>query len=71
MRGGTGLRSGQHLVDAIKRAGTADRRAIRDALVSTKNFGRIRSMPSMPAGRAKSIVILKIENGGEVPPHQP
>ncbi len=53
------------LVDAIKRAGTTDRRAIRDALVSTKNFPGVSGSITFDAGRnaQKSIVILKIENG--------
>ncbi|HCU25208.1 MAG TPA: ethanolamine utilization protein EutJ, partial [Deltaproteobacteria bacterium] len=52
------------LFDAMKRAGSADGPAVRDALASTQNFSGVSGTLSMDADRnpKKKIVILKIEN---------
>lgn len=53
------------MADAIKRAGSADPKAIRDALAATKDFPGASGVITMDENRnaRKSIVILKIDNG--------
>ena len=53
------------MADAIKRAGSTDPKAIRDALAATKAFPAASGAITMDANRnaQKSIVILKIDNG--------
>ncbi len=53
------------ILDAIKRAGTADPEKIREALASTKNFGAVSGEITLkPDGNAvKAMVINKVENG--------
>ncbi len=60
-----GYDAGLILVDAIKRAGSADPKKIRDALAATKNFRAVTGVISMDANRdaSKSAVILAIQDG--------
>lgn len=53
------------LVDAIKRAGTTDKKAVRDALAATKNFSAVTGILTMDKDRnpVKSAVILQIKDG--------
>ena len=53
------------LVDAIKRAGSADRTKIRDALAQTKNFDAVTGRITINEKRdaAKTAVIITVKNG--------
>lgn len=53
------------LADAIKRAGSTDKKAVRDALAATKDFQAVTGILSMDAERnpVKSAVILEIKDG--------
>jgi branched-chain amino acid transport system substrate-binding protein len=53
------------LVDAIKRAGSTDRAAIRDALAATKNFPAVTGTISINEKRdaSKNAVIITVKNG--------
>lgn len=53
------------MADAIRRAGSTDGKAIRDALAGTKNFPGVSGSVTIDADRnaRKSIVVLKIEGG--------
>lgn len=53
------------LVDAIRRAGSANSKAIRDALATTKNFDAVTGLTTIDeSGDAvKDAVILRVENG--------
>lgn len=53
------------LFDAIKRAGSVDAKAIRDALAATKNFPGVTGTITIDEKRnaSKPAVVLKIENG--------
>jgi branched-chain amino acid transport system substrate-binding protein len=60
-----GYDSAMFLVDAIKRAGTTDSKALRDALAATKEFAAVTGKISINAQRdaVKSAVILQIKDG--------
>ena len=60
-----GYDSAMFLVDAIKRAGTTDSTALRDALAATKEFAAVTGKISINAQRdaVKSAVILQIKDG--------
>ncbi len=53
------------LIDAIKRAGSADGPKVRDALAQTKDFGGVSGSITIDAERnsKKNIVVLKIDGG--------
>jgi branched-chain amino acid transport system substrate-binding protein len=53
------------IADAIKRAGSADPAAIRDALATTKNYEAVTGKITMDKDRnpEKSVVVLKIDGG--------
>ena len=53
-------------LDAIARAGTTDREAVRAALASTRDFPGVTGTITMGAGRdpAKSVMVLQIRDGG-------
>jgi branched-chain amino acid transport system substrate-binding protein len=53
------------LIDAIKRAGSDDPRAIRDALAQTKDFPGITGTITLDANRdaVKSAVVLEVKDG--------
>ena len=53
------------LFDAIRRADTVDRRAIRDALAATKNFDGVTGRISFDANGdpVKQAVVMKITDG--------
>ena len=55
------------MFDAIKRAGSTDGTAIRDALAKTKDFPGVTGVVTINAERnaVKPIVMIKIENGGK------
>jgi branched-chain amino acid transport system substrate-binding protein len=56
---------GKYIADAIKRAGSNDPVAIKDALASTENFAGVTGSFSMGADHnpIKSIVVIGLENG--------
>lgn len=60
-----GYESGRILVDAIKRAGTADSKKIRDAIAATDNFKALAANISFDADRnpVKDLVIVQLTNG--------
>ncbi len=62
---GLGYDSAMLAADAIRRAGTTDGPALRDALASTKNWTGVTGTMSFDANRnpVKSIAILAIQNG--------
>jgi branched-chain amino acid transport system substrate-binding protein len=54
------------IADAVRRAGTDDPRAIRDALAATRRFTMVTGTISYAAGRripTKSVTIVRIQNG--------
>ncbi|MBI4367371.1 MAG: ABC transporter substrate-binding protein [Deltaproteobacteria bacterium] len=53
------------LFDAVRRAGTTEAKAVRDALAATKNFQGVAGKLSLDGNRdaVKRIVIMKIEDG--------
>lgn len=61
-----GYDSAYILADAIKRAGTTESAALRDAIAATKGFDAVTGTITLDANRnaTKSAVILAIENGG-------
>ena len=61
-----GYDSAMILADAIRRAGTTESAALRDAIAATKGFDAITGMITLDEKRnaSKSAVILAIENGG-------
>lgn len=54
------------LIDAVRRAGSLDRKAIRDALAETTNYKGVTGMITIGPDRnaIKPIVIIRIEQGG-------
>lgn len=56
------------LAEAIQRAGTNDRRRLRDAIAATQNFAGVTGVISMDSERntVKPATILKLENGSYV-----
>ena len=60
-----GYDSAMILVDAIKRAGSTDSKAIRDALAATKDFEAVTGKIAINAQRdaVKSAVILQVKDG--------
>jgi branched-chain amino acid transport system substrate-binding protein len=63
--GALGYEAAEVLVDAIRRAGKDDPRAIRDAIAQTKDFQGVTGKITMDSQRnpQKSAVVLKIEGG--------
>jgi branched-chain amino acid transport system substrate-binding protein len=63
--GALGYEAALVLIDAIKRAGKNDPRAIRDAIAATKDFEGVTGKISIDAQRnaQKSAVVLKVEAG--------
>ena len=63
-----GYDHGKFIGDAIKRAGSDDRKAIRDALALTQNFVGVTGTFSVGPDHnpVKSVVIIELENGLEV-----
>jgi branched-chain amino acid transport system substrate-binding protein len=61
----TGYDAARVLCDAIKRAGTTESKALRDAIASTKNFAGASGMITIDENRnaRKPIVILEIKDG--------
>lgn len=61
-----GYDSAMILADAIRRAGTTESAAVRDAIAGTKGFDAVTGMITLDANRnaSKSAVILSIGNGG-------
>lgn len=61
-----GYDSAMILADAIRRAGTTESAALRDAIAGTKGFDAVTGMITLDANRnaSKSAVILTIGNGG-------
>ncbi|MFA7343175.1 MAG: ABC transporter substrate-binding protein [Terrimicrobiaceae bacterium] len=61
-----GYDSAMILADAIRRAGTTESAALRDAVAATKGFDAVTGTITLDARRnaSKSAVILAIENGG-------
>jgi len=53
------------LVDAIRRAGSTDRNAIRDAIAATKNFEAVTGTITINEKRdaSKNAVIITVKNG--------
>jgi branched-chain amino acid transport system substrate-binding protein len=60
-----GYDSAYFLVDAIKRAGSAEPAKIRDALAATKEFEAVTGKMSIDENRdaVKSAVIMQVKNG--------
>lgn len=61
-----GYDSAMILADSMRRAGTAESAALRDAIAGTKGFDAVTGMITLDANRnaSKSAVILSIANGG-------
>jgi branched-chain amino acid transport system substrate-binding protein len=61
-----GYDSAMILADAMRRAGTTESAALRDAIAGTKGFDAVTGMITLDANRnaSKSAVILSIANGG-------
>ncbi|GHU50223.1 ethanolamine utilization protein EutJ [Clostridia bacterium] len=59
---------GKYIVDAIQRAGGADREAIKNALASTENFVGVTGSFSMGPDHnpIKSVVVIEMQNGEQV-----
>ncbi len=60
-----GYDSAEVMVDAIRRAGSTDGTAIRDALAATKDFPGVTGDTTMDKDRnaSKAAVVIKIEDG--------
>jgi branched-chain amino acid transport system substrate-binding protein len=64
-----GYDSARVLADAIKRAGTTDGAALRDAIASTKNFSGVTGTINLGPDRnpvGKKLVVLEVKNGTTV-----
>ena len=62
---GLGYDAAQILFDAIRRAGSTDPTAIRDALAETKNFAGVTGVTTLDENRnaVKPAVVLQISDG--------